>query len=134
MMAFLAKVYGNGPALLREVAEGEEISEKYLSQIVIPLRGAGLLKSARGAHGGYLLGRAPEAITVREIVEVLEGGFDLIDPDEARGPTAQTTHRVVVSIWKALSDEIARTLESVTLADIVKRARERGELPTMYNI
>ena len=57
LMLALAKNYGQGSVFLREVAKSEEISEKYLSQIIIPLRGTGLVSSSRGVHGGYTLSK-----------------------------------------------------------------------------
>jgi len=73
LMLALAKNYGQGSVFLREVAKSEEISEKYLSQIIIPLRGAGLVSSSRGVHGGYTLSKSPAEITLQQIVEPLEG-------------------------------------------------------------
>jgi len=73
LMLALARNHGQGSVFLRDVAKAEEISEKYLSQIIIPLRGAGLVSSSRGVHGGYALARSPAEITLRQIVAPLEG-------------------------------------------------------------
>jgi len=134
MMALLATSHGRGPVLLKEVAERERISEKYLSQIVIPLRSAGLLRSVRGAHGGYALAREPGQITVREIVEVLEGGLDLVDPQEERDEPPQATDRTISRMWKRLSGEMVRTLDSITLGDIVVQANEDAHTHGTYSI
>ena len=64
MMADLADNYGKAPVFLKDIARREDISEKYLSIIVISLRSAGLIQSTRGAHGGYVLIRPPEEISV----------------------------------------------------------------------
>lgn len=134
MMALLATVYGGGPILLKEVAERENISEKYLSQIVIPLRSAGLLRSVRGAHGGYALGREPSQITVREIVEVLEGGLDLVDPRNEKGASVQPTDRVIWRIWRRAAAEVGSVFESVTLGEIVAQGKTESSTPNMYDI
>ncbi len=73
LMLELALHDNQGPIFLKDIARKQDISEKYLSQIIIPLRTAGLVKSFRGAHGGYELQREPEAITLRQVMEALEG-------------------------------------------------------------
>jgi Rrf2 family protein len=73
VMLTLAVHYDRGPMYLKDIAEAEEISEKYLSLLVIPLRQAGLIHSIRGAYGGYSLAKDPSQINLGEIVEVLEG-------------------------------------------------------------
>ena len=73
LMYELALKYGAQPVFLKDIANAHGISEKYLSKLVIPLRGVALISSFRGAHGGYALARDPRKITVREIVQVLEG-------------------------------------------------------------
>jgi len=134
MMALLATSHGGGPVLLKEVAEREKISEKYLSQIVIPLRSAGLLRSVRGAHGGYALAREPGQITVREIVELLEGGLGLVDPQKERSEPAQPTDRTIMKVWKRLSDVLVQTLDGVTLGDIVAQTNEDAHAHGTYSI
>ncbi|MFA5284396.1 MAG: Rrf2 family transcriptional regulator, partial [Smithellaceae bacterium] len=79
LMTVLAQNYGKGPVFLKDIAKGENISEKYLSLIIIPLRGVGLINSVRGAHGGYNLSKEPSQITLKEIVDVLEGDCSLVD-------------------------------------------------------
>ena len=64
LMMVLARNYGKGPIYLKDIAKEEEISEKYLGQIIIPLRGAGLVLSSRGSHGGYMLAREPSEINL----------------------------------------------------------------------
>lgn len=132
LMTILALRYGHGPVLLREVAEREEISEKYLSQIVMPLRAASLIRSVRGARGGYALARAPREISLREIVEVLEGGLELADAEN--GASRTLTAVVTARIWQELSEELARVLAATTLEDIVHQVHSGGESPAMYNI
>ena len=73
LMLELAINYNQGPVILKKIAQLEEISEKYLGTLVLPLKGIGLITSVRGAHGGYMLAKDPSEITIQEIVEVLEG-------------------------------------------------------------
>jgi len=88
-MVALALNYGQGSALLKDVARHEGISEKYLGQIIIPLKSAGLVVSQRGAHGGYSLARPPDAITVKDVVEAIEGAIapvPCVDPAAGASP------------------------------------------------
>lgn len=133
-MAVLALRYGHGPVLLREVAEREAISEKYLGQIVIPLRSASLIRSVRGARGGYILAREPKEISLAQVVEVLEGGFDIAESESARGGGTTLPALVVRRVWRDLSREIEHRLSGITLEEIVHRIREGGANPVMYNI
>lgn len=126
LMVDLACRYGEGPVFLKDIALREDISEKYLSQIVIPLRKAGLLQSARGAHGGYSLAGSPADITLRQIIEPLEGvsPVDCVkDPSIChRVPTCATR-----DIWAMLGDKIAEALDSVTLEDLAEISRDKSE-------
>ncbi len=135
LMLGLALASGRGPVMLREIAQKEAISEKYLSQIIIPLRTSGLVNSYRGAHGGYVLAKEPSRITVRQIVEVLEGGIQLINADNSAGEREQVSIKVTHDIWKQASKKLAATLESITLRDLVERYQEKKYKKTaMYNI
>jgi Rrf2 family protein len=123
MMA-LARNYGKGPIDLKDIAREEEISERYLGQIIIPLRGAGLVLSSRGAHGGYILAREPSEINLREIVGLLEGDClvrCIKDPSScSRVPTCASR-----DVWMLLGGRISETLSSVTLADLNKTVRRK---------
>ncbi len=127
LMINLAWNYRQGPAQLNEIAKKEEISEKYLSQIVINLRGAGLIRSVRGAHGGYLLTREPSGITLKEIVEVMEGGLDIVDclsDDESCGRSGICLTR---NVWDKVSRAIKETLEGINLEELSKQIQEGDE-------
>ena len=122
-MAELAAKAPGVPVRLREIAAEQDISESYLEQIFMALRRAGLLESARGAQGGYALARAPETITVGEIVRVLEGPIAPVScvlegkhEDCRRSGAADCPTRPV---WARLADCMNLILDSVTLADIV---------------
>jgi Rrf2 family protein len=123
LMVALALNYGNGTTLLRDVARREGISEKYLGQIVIPLKNAGLILSQRGSRGGYALAR-PEELTVKDVVEAIEGKIAAVlcvhDPEAC----ARATSCVATQVWKQLSADIERSLSSFTLAGLAGQARE----------
>jgi len=125
LMLALARQYGQEPVFLRQVAEVEEISEKYLSQIIIPLRGAGLVHSTRGAHGGYTLARPPEKITLREIVEPLEGGNCLVDCVQQASACSRAATCAARDVWIKLEQQISETLDAVTLKEMVQVHNEK---------
>lgn len=120
LMIELALHYRQGALQLTNVAERESISLKYLGQIVIQLKNNNLIKSVRGAQGGYLLARAPEKITLREIVEALEGDLNIVDCVETND-CSYKENCVTNEIWKQLSDLIKKTLEKITLAELAKK-------------
>ncbi|OPY06115.1 MAG: HTH-type transcriptional regulator CymR [Syntrophaceae bacterium PtaU1.Bin231] len=124
LMMVLARNYGSGPIFLKDIAKKEEISEKYLGQIVIPLRGAGLVLSSRGAHGGYMLAREPSEINLKQIVDILEGDC-LVRC--IKDPSACTRVRTCASrdIWMLLGGKISETLGSVSLAELNDMGRRK---------
>lgn len=133
LMLSLARSYGQGLLFLKDIAKTEGISEKYLSLIIIPLRGVGLVNSTRGAHGGYTLARSPEKITLKEIVDVLEGNCIV---DCIKDPAACSRVETCASrdIWKLLEGRISETLEGITLQQLVVMNREKTEKNIAHNI
>jgi Rrf2 family protein len=134
LMVALAFNYDKGPVFLKDVAKGENISEKYLSLIIIPLRRIGLVNSIRGAHGGYLLAKDPSQITMKEIIDVLEGDCSLVDC--VRNPSACPRVAICAShdIWEIIGGKISETLNSVTLDMLVKMNQEKAQKTMMHNI
>jgi Rrf2 family protein len=116
-MMVLARNYGKGPIYLKDIAKEEEISEKYLGQIIIPLRGAGLVLSSRGSHGGYMLAREPAEINLKEIVDILEGDC-LVRCIKDPSICSRVTTCASRDIWVLLGGKISETLGSVSLAEL----------------
>lgn len=127
-------LYYSEPMFLKDIAKLEDISEKYLSQIIIPLKAAGLVTSFRGAHGGYVLTRPPENITLKEIVGVLEGDFSLVGCIKNPSECPRVCVCVARDLWSNLSEKISQTLESVKLSDLVRECKEKQRNAMMYNI
>jgi len=136
LMVALALNHGNGSTLLKDIARREGISEKYLGQIIIPLKSSGLVISHRGAHGGYSLARPPEDITVKDVVEAIEGAIapvPCVDPaaGASRGECGENpsgcdraTMCVAIGVWRKLRDDIVRSLSSFTLNALAREARD----------
>lgn len=122
----LALRQGKGPTPLKEIAERQELSEYYLEQLMASLRKAGLVKSVRGAKGGYLLGRSPSEITVGDIVRVLEGP---IGPTECViSGEAYHCHKsetcIARRVWERVRDSIVEVMDAITLADMCLEAEQ----------
>ncbi len=86
IMMELATRFGEGPTSLKSIAEKHQLSEHYLEQLVAPLRNAGLVKSIRGAYGGYILSKSPEEISAGDVIRVLEGPISPVDFTEEDDP------------------------------------------------
>ncbi len=122
-MIELALHEGAGPILLREVAAAQEVSPKYLEQITIPLRSAGLLLAERGPRGGYRLARPASDITACEIVEALEGPLDLLDCVRAPSACHRAETCAARKMWGRISRGIVAALSETTLADLREEDR-----------
>ncbi len=134
MMADLADNYGTNPVFLKDIAKREDISEKYLSLIVIPLRKAGLIQSTRGAHGGYSLTRVPEMITAQEIFDALEGENCLVDCIRNPAECSRSSICPTRDVWSMLGEKIRETLAAVTLDELVRVRRRKAQNNLMSDI
>jgi Rrf2 family cysteine metabolism transcriptional repressor len=112
IMMELARKFGEGPTSLKSIAEKNNLSEHYLEQLIAPLRNGGLVKSVRGAYGGYILSKVPEDITSGDIIRVLEGPISPVDFTEEDDPAKR-------DLWVRIRDSIAEVLDSSTLADLI---------------
>jgi Rrf2 family protein len=131
----LAIAYPDGVVPVREIAERQRVSAKYLEHILKSLRTAGLVRAARGSRGGYSLTRSPEAITLKEVYESLAGSLAPVEcvdcPDScsmhATCPTRET--------WVELRDAIEQVLGRTRLLDLVeRRKRQTLSSPLIYHI
>lgn len=126
-MLELALHYGQGPVLLKEIAERQEISKKYLDQIITTLRAANLVKSVRGAHGGYILAREPSSIKLSEIIQALEGPVSPVNCVDDPSLCSRSIHCVTRDVWTDIKKAIFQVLDSMTLEDLVERQTKKGE-------
>lgn len=133
LMIDLAAHYGEGPVLLREVAKRQEISEKYLSNLINPLKATGLLAATRGVHGGYVLGKAPSEITMKDIVQAVEGSVCLVDCVEKPAGCNRTPFCIAHELWQEAAEGMVQVLEKYTLADMVERQRTKRDNVTHDN-
>lgn len=119
---------------IRSVSERQEISYKYLEQIISVLTRGGLVKSVRGSQGGYRLARPPEEYTVGMILRQIEGNLvPVACMEDEPNQCPRSSKCITLGVWKQLSDAINNVLDSITLADLVNRARSQGEEATGGN-
>lgn len=131
-------VHSSGNAVpLRDVAQRQEISDKYLEQIVTQLSRAGLVRSVRGAGGGYLLVREPAQYTVGEILRILEGNLAPVSCADGMVCCQRADRCVTVEVWQQVEAAVAGVVDHITLADLVRRYFEKcpdGENPTQLPV
>jgi Rrf2 family iron-sulfur cluster assembly transcriptional regulator len=107
------------PTSVKEIAERTGLPQPYLEQILLAVKGAGLVRSKRGVGGGYVLAREPEAITLADILAAVDGPLTQLvgEHDHCEG------HCVLQEVWVHVSDETREMLERFTLAQLVDRTR-----------
>ena len=107
------------PTSVKEIAERTNLQQPYLEQILLAVKGAGLVRSKRGVGGGYLLARPPEQINLADILAAVEGPLTTLmgEHDHCEG------HCVLQEVWVGESDATRGRLEGYTLADLVRRTR-----------
>jgi len=126
-MLDLALHYGEGPILVKDIAGRYCLSGRYLEHLLISLKVAGLVRSARGARGGFALARPPSQVRLSEIIQATEGSMapaDCVDTPEAFPKTA---HCAVYDVWVEMKAAMNQVLESVTLQDLMERQRRKWE-------
>ncbi len=122
---------GSGAVSLREISERQNISERYLEQIFAELKKNGLIRSVRGAHGGYLLNHPPEQISLADILKILEGKIVPEIKIGNRQNEEAVFKTVSQEVWLKLETRMQDLMESITLADLKQRTeevrKEKGE-------
>ena len=114
-----------GQISLKNIAERQEISENYLEQLFATLRKANIVKSTRGAQGGYILADSPENISVGTILRALEGSLAPVEcVSEDAGECARSQICVTKFIWKKIRDSVNEVVDSITLKDLVEDYRK----------
>ena len=125
---------GEGPTAVRDIAERTGLPQPYLEQILLALKGAGLVRSKRGVGGGYVLARPPEEITLSQIVSAVDGPIVAGDfglPHE-NGACDHEGQCVLLTVWADLGEHMRTHLDSYNLADMVARAQ--GRAPALRQI
>jgi Rrf2 family protein len=115
----LALNYGSEPLSIKTISEKQNISEYYLEQLFGSLRKAGLVKSIRGAQGGYVLSRPPSEITVGDILDVLEGPIEISECIDDEDNCSRIEYCATRLLWIKIRDSVNQVTHSITLEDMV---------------
>jgi Rrf2 family protein len=128
LMIDLAMHNSGSPISLKDVAKRQEISDKYLEQIIAVLNRAGYVRSVRGAQGGYLLRKQPEEYTVGMILRLTEGSLSPVPCIEADDEVNcdKQADCVTLILWKKINDAVSDVVDSTTLQDLVDWQREKN--------
>ena len=111
---------------LKEVAERQQISEKYLEQIITPLCRAGYVKSTRGAQGGYKLARPAEEYTVGSVLRLIEGSLAPVAcMEDEPNICPRSSQCATLDVWKRINDAVNDIVDNITLAELVEKQREK---------
>ncbi len=124
------------PTSVRDIADRTGLPQPYLEQILLALKGAGLVRSKRGVGGGYVLARRPDEIALSAIVAAVDGPITMGDFGEPHtdGACDHEGQCVLLTIWNVVGDEVRRRLESFTLADIAAMANGEQNWPAPADV
>jgi len=121
----LAEKDGSGPLRVKAIAQSQDISVKYLEQLMTILRSAGFVRSIRGSKGGYMLAKSPNQIKLSDVFDCLEGHVTTVECVEDRSFCERAEDCVARQVWAQVQQAIKNVLQSITLQDLVDRAKDK---------
>jgi len=125
-MLELALNYKNGALSIKDIAERQDISAKYLVQIITALKAAGLVVSVRGSGGGYLLSRPPSQISLGEVIRSLEGSIAPVHCADDGNVCPRTEFCVTHDVWVQMKKSVDNIINSLDLEKMVKRQKQKN--------
>lgn len=132
-MVDIAVYSQDSPVPISVIAERQNISVRYLEQLLPKLKKAGIIKSIRGAQGGYMLDKDPKDISAGDILRTLEGDLTPIDCAAFTGDTSTcsgTKFCVTKTVWQRINDSVQQAVDSITLQELME---ESIEIHTKYD-
>ena len=130
----LALHQSDKPRLIRDIAKSQQISEKYISRLVIALRKAGMIRSVRGVNGGFHLAMKPEDITLLDVIEVMEGPLSIVDCVSAPKKCKLSPNCAPREVWCKLNGDIRDLMRKTSLSDILASYDRQNRQFTDYCI
>lgn len=127
LMLDLAVNYGKGPVSLKDVARRQEISGKYLEHLITPLKKAKLIRSSRGAHGGYVLSKPPADVTLKEVLQAVEGPMCIVECTQNPAVCKRAKGCLSRGVWNELSEKITEILSDQTLEKVIDKNIHNAE-------
>jgi len=125
----LALSHGKGPLQTKLIAQRQQISAKYLEQVMAMLKSAGFVRSVRGAKGGYVLAKAPNHIRLSDVFAALEGPLVTVECLENEDYCSRTAVCLAREVWAQVQQAVDSVLESITVQDLLEKARD-GKVKT----
>jgi Rrf2 family cysteine metabolism transcriptional repressor len=116
------------PVRIRDIADRHGVPSRFLVQILLQLKGAGIVQSTRGAAGGYQLAKPPEEITLLEVMSVIEGQEPITSATSSNSPVS----RVLLRAWREIDEQQRDSLRAITFADLADQLKDEAE--QMYYI
>lgn len=129
---YLAIHAENNHVALHQIADAQQLSVGYIEQIFSTLRRSGIVKSVKGAQGGYVLAESPQQMTVGQILRALEGELCFNQEDQSQGNALEET--ISRMLWKPLDAQIAHMLDELTLQNLVDDFRANDDSAYMFII
>ncbi len=120
--------HGKGPLQIRVIAQRQDISVKYLEQLMTILRSAGFVRSIRGSKGGYILARQPSLIKLSDVFDSLEGNLTTVECVEDKNYCDKTADCIARQVWSQVQQAVKNVLQSITLQDLVDRTKAENKL------
>ena len=127
-MLELAASQGEGPVQIKTIAHRQDISVKYLEQLMAVLKSAGFVRSIRGAKGGYILAKPANQIKLSDVFNALEGPVTTVECVGNENYCARVTDCVARQVWAEVQQAIEKVLQSVTLQDLVDKTKDKRAL------
>ncbi len=134
-MLDLALNYRQEPVVLSAIARRQQISEQYLEQLISPLKVAGLVRSIRGANGGFIPAKSPSLIKIGDIIRAVEGSTALVDCVDNPQACSRADHCLTRKVWVKATEAVDNVFDSITLQDLMdRRAEDMLPAGSMYDI
>jgi Rrf2 family cysteine metabolism transcriptional repressor len=124
----LAMQQGKGPLRIKTIAQSQEISRKYLEQLITTLKSSGIVKSVRGPKGGYFLAKNPAEITLYDLFKALEGPKAIVECLNNKDYCPKDLKCVARQTWAKLQKSITEVLKSITMQDLVDKMQYNDKL------
>ncbi len=132
LMALSDHIEDGQPLQIRQISADQKIPDRYLEQLLGSLRHAGLVRSQRGAKGGYFLARSPWQITLLDVITCIEG--DDLSTQQERSPKNSVEKTVVQSLWQDVRDSMRQVLQNCTIQDLCEQRDNLRQAELMYYI
>jgi Rrf2 family protein len=132
-MLDLALRYGEGTIMVKDIAARQGVSERYLEQILVSMRVAGLVESVRGSGGGFLLARSPVSITIGEIIRAVEGSTAPVGCVDNPALCNRSEACTMYDVWKDVKTAIDDVLDGISLQNMIERYNRKTEVANLIH-